>query len=103
MMSDFRDLLETDKLIHEPARLVIMALLYGLDAADFFFLERETGPMKGNLSFHLSKLEKAGYVEIEKTFRGKRPYTLLSLQPAGRTAFQKYKKQLQDAVNSLPR
>ncbi len=101
-MADFRTMLDADKLIHEPARLVIVALLFGLDAADFLFLERETGLTRGNLSFHLSKLEEAGYVEIEKSFRGKRTYTLLRLKEAGRTAFNAYRQQLNDTLNTLP-
>ncbi|MEZ4594921.1 MAG: transcriptional regulator, partial [Chloroflexota bacterium] len=56
-MTDFKQMLETDRLIHEPARLIIMALLYGVENADFIFLLRETGLTRGNLSFHLSKLE----------------------------------------------
>ena len=101
-MADFRTMLDTDKLIHEPARLVIMALLFGLDSADFLFLERETGLTRGNLSFHLSKLEEAGYVDIEKTFKGKRPYTLLRLTDNGRGAFTTYRQQLHDTLTTLP-
>lgn len=101
-MADFRAMLDTDKLIHEPARMVIMALLFSLDAADFLFLERETGLTRGNLSFHLSKLEEAGYLVIEKTFKGKRPYTLLRLTDNGRSAFTTYRQQLRDTLNTLP-
>lgn len=101
-MTDFKQMLETDRLIHEPARLIIMALLYGVENADFTFLLRETGLTRGNLSFHLSKLEEGGYVAIEKTFKGKRPHTLCSLTENGRIAFNLYRQQLQDAANSLP-
>ena len=101
-MTDFKQMLETDRLIHEPARLIIMALLYGVENADFTFLLRETGLTRGNLSFHLSKLEDGDYVAIEKTFRGKRPHTLCSLTENGRIAFNNYRQQLQDAANSLP-
>ena len=85
---------DLDRVIHEPARLQIVALLSGAKEADFLFLQRETGLTKGNLSSHLVKLEEAGYVKIEKTFRGKIPLTLASLTPEGRTAFQRYRKSM---------
>ncbi|HEX7975773.1 MAG TPA: transcriptional regulator, partial [Anaerolineales bacterium] len=64
-------------------------------------LLHETGLTKGNLSAHLAKLEEAGYVHIEKTYRGKVPQTLLSLTPAGRTAFESYRRQLKEIVESI--
>ena len=78
---------ELDRVIHEPARLQIVALLSGAEEADFLFLQRETGLTKGNLSSHLVKLEEVGYVGIEKTFRGKIPITILHLTAEGRAAF----------------
>lgn len=101
-MTDFKQMLDTDRLIHEPARLIIMALLYGVENGDFTFLLRETELTRGNLSFHLSKLEEGGYVAIEKTYKGKRPYTLCSLTENGRLAFDTYRQQLQQTANSLP-
>jgi DNA-binding transcriptional ArsR family regulator len=83
---------EVDRIIHEPARLLIVALLSGAKEADFLFLQRETNLTKGNLSSHLIKLEEAEYIEIEKTFRGKIPLTLVRLTPEGRAAFQSYRK-----------
>ena len=85
---------EVDRIIHEPARLTIVALLSGAKEADFLFLQRESGLTKGNLSSHLMKLEEAGYVEIEKTFRGKVPLTLVRLTATGRAAFQGYRKMM---------
>jgi DNA-binding transcriptional ArsR family regulator len=90
---------ELDRVIHEPARLQIVALLSGAKEADFVFLQRETGLTKGNLSSHLMKLEETGYVVIEKTFRGKIPMTLARLTPEGRAAFHGYRK----AMNGLLR
>ena len=84
-----------DRLVHEPARLEIVALLSGAKKADFLFLQRETGLTKGNLSSHLVTLEDAGYVEIEKTFRGKIPLTLVHLTPEGLRAFRNYKRAMQ--------
>ena len=101
-MTDFKQMLDTDRLIHEPARLIIMALLYGVENGDFTFLLRETELTRGNLSFHLSKLAEGGYVAIEKTYKGKRPYTLCSLTENGRLAFDAYRQQLQQTANSLP-
>jgi len=85
---------EVDRLIHEPARLLLVALLAGLKEADFLYLLRESGLTKGNLSSHLAKLEEAGYVEVEKTYRGKIPLTLLRLTQPGRAAFDGYKKKM---------
>ncbi|HYK62496.1 MAG TPA: transcriptional regulator [Bryobacteraceae bacterium] len=85
---------DLDRVIHEPARLRIVALLSGAKEADFLFLQRETGLSKGNLSSHLVKLEEAGYVQIEKTFRGKIPLTLARLSAQGRSAFQSYRKSM---------
>jgi len=85
---------DLDRVIHEPARLRIVALLSGAKEADFLFLQRETGLSKGNLSSHLVKLEEAGYVQIEKTFRGKIPLTLARLSAQGRSAFRSYRKSM---------
>ena len=86
---------DLDRLVHEPARLQIVALLSGVKQADFLFLQRETGLTKGNLSSHLATLEDAGYVAIEKTFRGKIPLTLTRLTPDGLRAFRNYKRAMQ--------
>jgi DNA-binding MarR family transcriptional regulator len=90
-----------DRLIHEPARLMIVTILYASAGADFLYLLHETGLTKGNLSAHLGKLEEAGYVKIEKIFRGKIPQTLLSLTPEGRSAFENYREQLKQIVQSI--
>ncbi|MHB1293771.1 MAG: winged helix-turn-helix domain-containing protein [Anaerolineae bacterium] len=102
MPAQYRDLSQVDRVIHEPSRLVIMAILYTAESADFTFLLRETGLTRGNLSAHLTKLEEAGYVEITKTFRGKVPQTLCCLSEAGREAFRAYREQLKRTVESLP-
>jgi DNA-binding MarR family transcriptional regulator len=91
---------DIDKVIHEPARLLIVANLYVVESADFTFLMNQTELTWGNLSSHMSKLEKAGYVEVEKTFVGKRPYTLLHLTPAGREAFETYRAQMQQVLGN---
>ena len=83
-----------NRVIHEPGRLMIVALLAMVKECDFLYLLHETEMSKGNLSSHLGRLEEAGYVEIEKTYRGKVPQTLLRLTGAGRAAFDAYRKSL---------
>jgi DNA-binding MarR family transcriptional regulator len=91
-----------DRLIHEPARYLIMAYLYVVESADFLFLERQTGLTRGNLSSHLSRLENAGYIRIMKDFIDKKPHTMLALTESGRQAFDAYRKAIQERVNVLP-
>ena len=91
-----------DKIIHEPARLLILAYLYVVESADFLFLERQTGLTRGNLSSHIGKLETAGYVEVEKTFVDKIPRTLLRLTTQGRKAFRAYRNQMKQVFEDLP-
>lgn len=83
-------LLGVDKLIHEPARLLILSLLRVVKRADFVFLQRQTGMTGGNMSSHVRKLAEAGYVEVEKGFSGNRPQTMLSLTAGGRKALTRY-------------
>jgi DNA-binding MarR family transcriptional regulator len=100
MSNDFRALADVDRVIHEPARTMIVAILYNLESADFLYLQREAGLTKGNLSAHLTKLEEAGYVRIEKTFRGKIPLTLCSLTESGRKAFDAYREKLKQFIDN---
>ena len=94
MSQDVRHIGDIDRVVHEPARLMIVALLFAVKHADFLYLQHETALNKGTLSSHLSRLEEAGYVSIQKTFQGKIPRTLLQLTAAGRTAFEKYRSDL---------
>ncbi len=95
-------LTEIDRVIHEPARLAIMALLYVIESADFTFLMNQTGLSWGNLSTHMTKLEEAGYIEVEKSFKGRRPNTNLRLTPAGRDAFREYRQKMKHALEVIP-
>jgi len=95
MTDDLRRVTELDRLIHEPARLLIVSILSTVESADFLFLQRETGLTKGNLSAHLSKLEDAGYVKIQKTFKGKLPLTICKLTAVGTKAVTQYRQQMQ--------
>ena len=100
MTKELRHLVDVDRLIHEPARLMIVAILSALESADFLYLQRETGLTRGNLSSHLARLEEGGYVQIEKTYRGKLPLTICRLTQAGQKAFQEYRKYLKKFVES---
>jgi DNA-binding MarR family transcriptional regulator len=92
--SDLSGLAEIDRLIHEPARMAIMSLLYVVESSDFVFLMNQTGLTWGNLSAHMAKLEEAGYIEVTKAFKGKRPNTTLKLTDKGRLAFRQYALQM---------
>jgi DNA-binding MarR family transcriptional regulator len=85
---------QLDRIVHEPARLNILAYLYVVKSADFVFLLSRTGLTYGNLSSHMSKLEEAGYIEVEKEIKNKRPHTMLTLTSEGRTAFEKYRQDM---------
>ena len=98
MNPQLRSLAGLDRVIHEPGRLMIVALLSAVEGADFLYLLHETGLNKGTLSSHLSRLEEAGYVEVEKTYRGKVPQTLLRLTAEGRGAFEQYRWQLKEVL-----
>lgn len=99
---DLNLLTDIDPLIHASARLMILTYLYVVDSADFVFLKNMTGLTWGNLSTHLSKLEDAEYVEIEKTFKGKKPHTMVQMTEKGRSAFQVYKERMKQVLDTLP-
>jgi DNA-binding MarR family transcriptional regulator len=98
MNRHIQSIAELDRVIHEPGRLMIAALLYAVERSDFLYLLHETGMNKGTLSSHLARLEEAGYVEISKSFRGKIPQTLVCLTQAGRKAFESYRRMLKAAL-----
>ena len=94
--------LAVDRLVHEPARLAILTVLDGAELVEFGFLETVCRLSKGNLSSHLSKLEAAGLVSIDKSFRGKRPLTRVSITGQGRDALERYRRQIAALINSAP-
>jgi DNA-binding transcriptional ArsR family regulator len=98
MNERIQDLAQIDRLIHEPVRLMIMTILQGVEEADFLYLQREGGFTQGNLSSHLAKLEEAGYVGIEKKFKGKFPLTVCRLTPRGKRALEGYSQTLVAAL-----
>ena len=91
-----------DRVIHEPARLMIMTQLYVVESADFLFLQNQLQMTPGNLSAHLTKLEKVGYVEIVKEFIERKPHTALTLTEKGRNAFKEYQQNLKQVFRDLP-
>jgi len=92
---------QINRLIHEPARLLILAHLSVVESADFLFLMNQTRLTRGNLSSHLSKLEAAGYVDISKDFVEKIPRTLLRITQKGRNAFLQYRKNIKQVLDSF--
>ena len=101
MNNALRSIGELDRVIHEPSRLLLAAVLYPLEEADFLYLLTESQMTKGNLSTHLTRLEEAGYVQIEKGFRGKIPHTLVRLTREGRAAFERYRAELKKITSTL--
>ncbi|WP_295880147.1 transcriptional regulator [uncultured Alistipes sp.] len=89
---------ELNPLLHSELRLAVMSILIGVESADFVFLRNETGATAGNLSVQLDKLARAGYIEFEKGFQGRKPRTLCRITDAGRDAFAQYVEALQSYI-----
>lgn len=89
-----------DPLLHSQLRLGIMSLLVSLEEAEFSFLQEKTEATSGNLSVQLDKLKEAGYININKTFKGKYPLTQCSITPKGIKAFEEYVANLQQYINT---
>jgi len=100
--SEQHPLANIDTIIHTPGRLMILTYLYVVESADYVFLNRLTGLTWGNLSTHLSRLEDAGYIEITKEFRDKKPNSTISLTTQGREAFRNYKQSMLHVLDDLP-
>ena len=100
MAAPFQELSPLDRLVHEPARLVILTALGACASADFVHLQSVTGLSSGNLSQHLAKLEAAGLITIEKTFVRKMPRTVLRLTSEGTRAIDDHWRRLQEIRRS---
>ncbi|MEJ2263207.1 MAG: transcriptional regulator [Anaerolineales bacterium] len=98
---DLGTIADLDRIVHSPARLMILAYLAAVDSADFIFLMNQVGLTRGNLSSHLKTLEQAGYVEIQKEFVDKVPRTLIQLTEAGREAIRTYRQQMRVILDEL--
>lgn len=99
---ELHPLADIDQVIHAPARLMVLTYLYVVESADYVFLMRRTGLTWGNLSTHLTRLEEAGYIAIDKEFLNKKPHTTVRLTRQGRAAFREYKKNMQQVLDDLP-
>lgn len=95
---DLRRLAGLDKTIHEPGRLAIVSYLAVVEEADFLYLLDQTGLTRGNMSSHMAKLEKEGYVDVDKTFVERIPRTTYRLTATGRAAFDRYRAELLEAL-----
>lgn len=91
----FKDL---DPLLHSQLRLAIMSLLMSLESAEFTFLKEKTDSTAGNLSVQLDKLSSAGYIKIEKSFKGKKPVTTCLMTKEGVAAFENYVNALKNYI-----
>ena len=87
-----------DPLLHSELRLAVMSLLAGVDEADFTYLKEQTGATSGNLSVQIDKLAEAGYIGVEKGFKGKMPRTTCRITPEGTEAFRSYIKALKKYI-----
>lgn len=83
-----------DPLLHSELRLAIISILAGVEEADFNYLKEQTGASSGNLSVQIDKLAEAGYISIEKGFKGKMPRTTCKITSSGMEAFRSYVKAL---------
>ena len=100
-MAELPPPIEPERLIHEPGRLAVVAVLNAMQEADFQFLLQQTGLSRGNLSSHTAKLENAGYIEIEKAFVGKMPRTVYRLTDAGRDALSAYRAHMAEVLQAI--
>ncbi len=89
---------ELDPLLHSQLRLAIMSLLLSLESSEFTFLKAKTNSTSGNLSVQLDKLNQAGYINIEKSFKGKMPLTTCKITKKGIKAFEEYVNSLKDYI-----
>ena len=89
---------ELNPLLHSELRLGIMSVLISVEEADFVYLKQETKATAGNLSVQIDKLNKAEYIEVTKTFKGKMPCTLCRITPKGIDAFEEYVEALKTYI-----
>ena len=85
-------------LLHSELRLAVVSILVGVESADFVFLREQTGATAGNLSVQIDKLQKAGYITVEKGFKGKMPCTTCRITEQGIAAFEEYVESLKSYI-----
>ena len=98
MSEPILQIMNVDRVLHEPSRLAILATLDACKSADFKYLQSVTGMSKSNLSMQLAKLEEHGLIAIEKTFVRKTPRTDVQLTTGGKTALRKYWRLLRSVL-----
>ena len=94
-----RNVIDVDRLVHDPVRYALLAYLHVVARADFTFLLKQLQVSRGNLSSHMSKLEEAGYVAVDKSFVDNRPKTMYSVTKAGKAAFKAYRARMMQAID----
>ena len=90
---------ELDALLHSQLRLAVMSILGSVESADFVYIKQQTEATAGNLSVQLEKLQSAGYISIEKGYKGKKPCTTCRITPQGVETFSKYVEALKTYIN----
>ena len=101
MDKDIQTIADLDRIVHSPARLMILAYLAAVESVDFIFLMNQVNLTRGNLSSHLKTLEEAGYVAVQKEFVDRMPRTLIRLTDQGRAAIDAYRGQMQTVIDEL--
>lgn len=89
-----------DPVLHSELRLAVMSLLAGVESADFTYIKQQTGATSGNLSVQIDKLSAAGYITVEKGFKGKKPRTTCAITEAGMEAFRSYIEALKEYIST---
>ena len=89
---------DLDPILHSQLRLAVMSLLMGVEEADFVYLKEKTEATAGNLSVQIDKLQQAGYIEVTKSFEGKRPKTTCKITKVGIKAFEVYVNALKSYI-----
>lgn len=93
---------ELNPLLHSELRLAVMSILVSVESADFVYLRKQTGATAGNLSVQIDKLQKAGYINVEKGFNGRMPRTVCRITRQGVDAFEEYVKAISEYISSKP-
>jgi len=93
------EIMNIDRLVHSPARLAILTYLSVVEEGDAVYLLNQTGLTWGNLSANVTKLQEAGYIEVGKEFKNKKPHTLLKLTDKGRKAFNNYQNKMKGLLD----
>ena len=92
---------DINHIIHTPIRLMVMMYLYTVESVDYVFLRRMTNLTWGSLATHINKLEEAGYIEVDKGYRGKKPHSMIRMTEIGRSAFKEYKDRMEGVFSSI--